>query len=166
MASLVFSCLPFYSTRCNASVLQALQRAGEPGCISRRPPIYVAFNPYFPSNAEAAAERMRLKRKLESGLVRGIYLQMGTDLKQLQEGLDFLKEVSGNQQGSSISVLGSIFLPTKRCDYICCPTTNLSVLCTWLCHINGPIPRMPPKRILAYAPLGIAALLSSQLEEL
>jgi hypothetical protein len=109
---------------------------------------------------------MRLKRKLESGLVRGIYLQMGTDLKQLQEGLDFLKEVSGNQQGSSINMLGSIFLPTKRCDYICCPTTNLSVLCTWLYHINGPIPRMPPKRILAYAPLGIAALWSSQLEEL
>ena len=84
--------------------------------IRAAPPIHVAFNPYFPSKAEAAEERRRLIKKLDTGLVRGIYLQMGTDMERLKQGLDFLKDVSRNHHSDAMmDLLGSVFLPTKRC---------------------------------------------------
>ncbi len=100
---------------------------GASACNFAMPPIYVAFNPYFPSKAEAAEERKRMQRKLDSGLVRGIYLQMGTDLKLLKEGLDFLKEAGSTRQDSPIDLYGSIFLPSKRCGLAdpLCPVTHM-----------------------------------------
>ncbi len=45
-------------------------------------------------------------------------LQMGTDLKRLEDGLSFLHEVASEQatrEGSgNVELLGSIFLPSKR----------------------------------------------------
>ena len=99
--------------------------------IRAAPPIHVAFNPYFPSKAEAAEERKRLIRKLDTGLVRGIYLQMGTDLERLKQGLDFLKDVSRNQHSDAMmDLFGSVFLPTKRC------TSDLLKYLQECCHIS------------------------------
>ena len=41
-------------------------------------PLYVCYNPYFPDNADLAAERHRLEQKLKhgNGLITGIYLQV------------------------------------------------------------------------------------------
>ena len=47
-------------------------------------PICVAFNPFFPDSKAAEQERWQLQRKLKTGLVSGIYLQLGSDLKRLQ----------------------------------------------------------------------------------
>ncbi|BDA42017.1 hypothetical protein COCOBI_02-8180 [Coccomyxa sp. Obi] len=94
--------------------VEALQRAAACESIRAAPPIHVAFNPYFPSKAEAAEERKRLTRKLDTGLVRGIYLQMGTDMEKLKQALHFLKDASRDQHGNPMDLFGSVFLPTKR----------------------------------------------------
>jgi hypothetical protein len=41
------------------------------------PSFAVAFNPYLPAEADAAEERRRLRKKLETGLVDRVYLQVG-----------------------------------------------------------------------------------------
>ncbi len=107
-----------------------MQRAAACENIRAAPPIYVAFNPYFPSKAAAAEERKRLTRKLDTGLVKGIYLQMGTDMEQLKQGLDFLKDASRNQHGNHMDLFGSVFLPTKRCtSYLMNYTFRTSQFC-------------------------------------
>lgn len=73
--------------------------------------VYVAFNPYL-GGLEQEQERARLARKLASKLVRGVYLQMGTDVDQLQAGIAFLRQAQ--PVGTKVEVLGSVFLPTPR----------------------------------------------------
>lgn len=56
-------------------VLQALQmlkdqKESQPCGV----PIAVAFNPYFPDEADFTKEKQRLQRKLQTGMVDSIYL--------------------------------------------------------------------------------------------
>ena len=75
-------------------------------------PIAVAFNPYFPNQADFAKEKQRLERKLQTGLVDSVYLQNGNDLQRLKEGLTFIEQAQCNK--GSIKILGSVFLPSKK----------------------------------------------------
>lgn len=75
-------------------------------------PIAVAFNPYFPDEADFAKEKHRLQRKLQTGMVDSIYLQNGNDLERLREGLAFIEQAKGNK--GSLQILGSVFLPSKK----------------------------------------------------
>lgn len=70
--------------------LQHLERMGSNGV----PPIHVAFNPYLPAGVALDEERQRLRRKLKTGLVAGIYLQMGCDL-QVCLGVVNLQQLGG-----------------------------------------------------------------------
>ena len=54
------------------------------------PQIGVAFNPYLPDRAAREKEKARLRLKLGSGRVSAVWLQIGSDLALLQEGLAFL----------------------------------------------------------------------------
>ena len=54
-------------------------------------PFHVAFNPYIEDPAEAAEERKRLQSKLQTGLVAGVYLQTGSALDRLEDGLKYLQ---------------------------------------------------------------------------
>lgn len=69
------------------------------------PPLYVAFNPYLPDKAALEEERQRLAAKLRGGSdaahVAGVYLQMGTDLRALEEGLDYLRHLAA-QHGRTL----------------------------------------------------------------
>ena len=58
--------------------LQALDLAQKDKSFPQHVPLYVCFNPYFPDQPDLAAERRRLKQKLEQGgsLITGIYLQV------------------------------------------------------------------------------------------
>jgi hypothetical protein len=53
----------------------------------------VAFNPYCLSDEELEKERIRLRQKLETGFVETVYLQFGTDISLLEEGLAYLKQL-------------------------------------------------------------------------
>lgn len=62
--------------------LFALQHLSSSGLDATRvPPIHVAFNPYIPAGPAREDEYCRLRRKLETGLVAGVYLQMGCDMQ-------------------------------------------------------------------------------------
>lgn len=48
-----------------------------------------------------------------AGLVAGIWLQTGSDVKMLESGLEFLeKELSSSRE--SVEIYGSFFMPNKQ----------------------------------------------------
>jgi hypothetical protein len=88
------------------AALRALAAAPPPAL----PPLAVAFNPYFPEEADRAAERTKLRAKLAAGFpIAEIYLQFGTNLALLEEGLDFLAGAAPQAR-----VLGSALVPDAR----------------------------------------------------
>lgn len=93
-----------------AQALQMLKEKKDPQTDSV--PIAVAFNPYFPDEADFAKEKQRLERKLQTGMVNSIYLQNGNDLQRLKEGLTFIEQAQCNK--GSLKILGSVFLPSKK----------------------------------------------------
>ena len=91
-------------------MLQRLEQAGATPLV----PLHVCYNPYLPDDKDAEEERRRLKAKLATGLVAGIWLQMGSDLNRLQKGLDFLQQQLQQCAGAKPALYGSVFLPTKK----------------------------------------------------
>jgi len=81
---------------------------------SATPKIAVAYNPYFPSRQDQEKENRRLIEKLATGCVSKIYLQFGTDMECLQEGLAFIRSNTQPSDGAVVTVAGSLFLPTKK----------------------------------------------------
>tara|TARA_B100000945_G_scaffold131247_1_gene104748 strand:+ start:71 stop:916 length:846 start_codon:yes stop_codon:yes gene_type:complete len=80
--------------------------------------IGVAFNPYLPSLL-FEEEIIRLKKKLQSGLVGSIWIQFGTDYKLLNERIKMLKNIidisiKKNSTKSNINLFGSILIPSKQ----------------------------------------------------
>lgn len=78
---------------------------------SYKTPVAVAFNPFFPDEEDLEAERNRLKNKLATKQVEKIYFQFGSDLRKLQNSLDWLTTLKSEYQ---FGICGSIFLPTKK----------------------------------------------------
>tara|TARA_Y100001968_G_scaffold330647_1_gene383088 strand:+ start:3485 stop:4330 length:846 start_codon:yes stop_codon:yes gene_type:complete len=80
--------------------------------------IGVAFNPYLPGFL-FEEEIIRLKYKLQSGLVSSIWIQFGTDYKRLKTGIKILKNlidnnIHNNSKNSNIKLFGSILIPSKQ----------------------------------------------------
>ena len=64
-------------------------------------------------------EIIRLKKKLQSGLVGSIWIQFGTDYKLLNERIKMLKNIidisiKKNSTKSNINLFGSILIPSKQ----------------------------------------------------
>ena len=105
------------------SALEKLNASGRPAA-ARTVPLYVAFNPYLPTPEELENEKKRLRCKLfaDPGRVGGVYLQMGTDIKALEAGLDFLEEIAtaattttaSGDTTTQLEIHGSVFIPSKR----------------------------------------------------
>ena len=70
----------------------------------------VAHNPYLEKYYNFTSERERLDRKLSSGLINSIWFQYGTDIKVLQNEVNYLKKVSKNEE---INLFGSLLIPSK-----------------------------------------------------
>ena len=77
------------------------------------PGIGVAFNPFFPDRTDRERERARLRLKLGTGRVSSVWLQLGSDVALLEEGLSYLRTLALERQ-LSIELFGSVFLPSKR----------------------------------------------------
>ena len=80
--------------------------------------IGVAFNPYLPRYL-FDEEILRLKKKLQSGLVTSIWIQFGTDYKLLRSRIEILSNmisvtINNNPKISKISLYGSILIPSKQ----------------------------------------------------
>tara|TARA_Y100001968_G_scaffold281546_1_gene278844 strand:- start:1389 stop:2231 length:843 start_codon:yes stop_codon:yes gene_type:complete len=80
--------------------------------------IGVAFNPYLHSHL-FDEEIDRLIKKLNSGIVKSIWIQFGTDCTLLHKRIEILKDilnssVNSNSEKSNIAIFGSILIPSKQ----------------------------------------------------
>ena len=80
--------------------------------------IGVAFNPYLPNHL-FEDEIIKLEEKLQSGLVKSIWIQFGTNSKILESRLKILKQlfstlVKDSSEISNIILFGSILIPSKQ----------------------------------------------------
>jgi len=58
----------------------------------------IAYNPYLKKYYEETLERENLNRKLSSGLINSIWFQYGTDIKVLQNEVNYIKKVAKHKK--------------------------------------------------------------------
>ena len=71
----------------------------------------IAYNPYLKKYYNDTSERERLEGKLSSGLINSIWFQYGTDIKVLENELNYLKTVIKYEK---INLFGSLLIPSKQ----------------------------------------------------
>ena len=71
----------------------------------------VAYNPYLKKYYKVDSERNRFKKKISSGLINSIWLQYGTDIKELQNEVKYLKNESNYKK---LNLFGSLLIPSKQ----------------------------------------------------
>ena len=80
--------------------------------------IGVVFNPYLP-RLLFEKETIKLEEKLNSGIVKSIWIQFGTDYNLLENRINILKKIiysanKFNNNKSNIILFGSFFIPSKQ----------------------------------------------------
>ena len=77
--------------------------------------IGVAFNPYLPDSL-FEEEILRLEKKLQSGLVKSIWIQFGTDHILLKSRMEMIKKIISKTIRNNFKVMfyGSILVPSKQ----------------------------------------------------
>jgi hypothetical protein len=71
----------------------------------------IAYNPYLKKYYYDTSERERFDKKLSSGLINSIWFQYGTDIKELQNEVNYLKKVAKYEK---IKLFGSLLIPSKQ----------------------------------------------------
>ena len=71
----------------------------------------VAYNPYLKKFNNEPSERERLKWKISSGLINSIWFQYGTDIKELQNEVNYLKRATKYKK---FNIFGSLLIPSKQ----------------------------------------------------
>ncbi len=71
----------------------------------------IAYNPYLKKYFKDTSERERLDKKFSSGLINSIWFQYGTDIKVLQNEVDYLSKVA---KSGKINFFGSLLIPSKQ----------------------------------------------------
>ena len=71
----------------------------------------IAYNPYLKKYYNVSSERERFERKISSGLINSIWLQYGTDIKELQNEVTHLKKTT---EYAKLNLFGSLLIPSKQ----------------------------------------------------
>ena len=71
----------------------------------------IAYNPYLKKYYGDTSERKRFYWKISSGLINSIWFQYGTDIKELQTEITYLKKVAKYER---INLFGSLLIPSKQ----------------------------------------------------
>jgi len=58
-----------------------------------------------------SSERERFERKISTGLINSIWFQYGTDIKVLENELNYLKNVAKDE---NLNLFGSLFIPSSQ----------------------------------------------------
>ena len=77
----------------------------------------VVYNPYFPNEIDLENERNRLFNKLNTGLIKSIWFQFGTDYENLIREINYIREIKNNliySLDNKIDIYGSLFIPSKQ----------------------------------------------------
>ncbi len=71
----------------------------------------IAYNPYLKKYYKDTSERERFDRKYSSGLINSIWFQYGTDIKVLQNEVNYITNASNNEK---LNRFGSLLIPSKQ----------------------------------------------------
>ena len=71
----------------------------------------IAYNPYLKNYYNISSERERFEKKISTGLINSIWFQYGTDIKVLQNEVNYLKNVAKEEK---LKFFGSLFIPSKQ----------------------------------------------------
>ena len=71
----------------------------------------IAYNPYLKKYYSESSERERFQRKISSGLINSIWFQYGTDIKELQNEMVYLKKAVKYKK---LNLFGSLLIPSKQ----------------------------------------------------
>ena len=71
----------------------------------------IAYNPYLKKYFNMSSERDRFERKISSGLISSIWFQYGTDIKVLQDEVNYLRNT---EKCEKLKLFGSLFIPSKQ----------------------------------------------------
>ena len=71
----------------------------------------IAYNPYLNKYYKVSSERERFEKKISSGLVNSIWFQYGTDIKELQNEVTYLKNAAKFEK---FNLFGSLLIPSKQ----------------------------------------------------
>ena len=75
----------------------------------------IAYNPYLKNYYSNFYERDRFEEKIDTGLIKSVWLQFGTDLDLLQNEIDFLKRsISYKYKEENIKIYGSMLIPSRQ----------------------------------------------------
>ena len=70
-----------------------------------------AYNPYLKKYYKVSSERERFERKINSGLINSVWFQYGTDIKELENELAYIKSTTNFEQ---LKLFGSLLIPSKQ----------------------------------------------------
>ena len=93
----------------NFDVLNVLSKLKEEKNLKVK--LGIAYNPYLLKYYNNTSERGRFDRKFSSGLINSIWFQYGTDIKELQNELNYLKKLAKYKK---INLFGSLLIPSKQ----------------------------------------------------
>ena len=71
----------------------------------------IAYNPYLKKYYNISSERERFERKISTGLINSIWFQYGTDIKVLQNEVNYITKVAKHKK---INLFGSLLIPSKQ----------------------------------------------------
>ena len=71
----------------------------------------IAYNPYLKKYFKDTLERERFNMKLSSGLINSIWFQYGTNIKLLQNEVNYLEKL---EKYEKINLFGSLLIPSKQ----------------------------------------------------
>ncbi len=71
----------------------------------------IAYNPYLKKYYNISSERERFERKISTGLINSIWFQYGTDIKVLQNEVNYIKNIAKKEK---LNLFGSLFIPSKQ----------------------------------------------------
>ena len=93
----------------NFDVLNVLSKVKEEKNLKVK--LGIAYNPYLKKYYNDTSERERFNWKLSTGLINSIWLQYGTDINELQNEINYLKEVAKYEK---IKLFGSLLIPSRQ----------------------------------------------------
>jgi len=71
----------------------------------------IAYNPYLKEYYNVFSERERFEKKISSGLINSIWFQYGTDIKVLQDEVNYLEKAAKHEK---LNLFGSLLIPSKQ----------------------------------------------------